>query len=190
MSALRERAVDGISLYDANLEPQSIGDITKLETELAVTLPADVTTFLQRGLRSATGSYDKDGAFAGIGFEFQSIDSIIEHTQMLRKIASENPDEEQSQIILNGVALTYEEPELVLAGDGSIHHWSFRNPKLEVAPSFRDFLAHWAASGCHSSHAWTDVWPHVQDLAPLGIAPAQNLWLRAYQQQFPDFVTF
>jgi hypothetical protein len=186
---LRERAVDGLSVYEQTLDPQSPASVAQLEAELAVTLPDDVKAFLLRGLRGASGSYDKDSAFAGVGFDWNSVESILSHTKMLREIAVDN-DDEQSEIIRTGVALTSEEPELVLAADGSIHHWSFRNPKLEVAKSFRDFLAHWAASGCHSSHTFTELWPLVRDFAPLSIAPKQNLWLRAYKKQFPEHVAF
>ena len=187
--AVRAREDEHVSLYAEPLEPQPAAAIAKLEQELAVNVPDGLRAFLARGLRNATGSLDHDEDFTGVGFDFSDVDSIIHHTKLLRESVGDTADR-QADVIRTGIALTTEEPELVLASDGSVHHWTMRNPELRVTSSFHEFLVHWAASGCMSSHNFKPWWTRVGDLAPLGIPPKQNRWLLAYKKQFPDFVAF
>jgi hypothetical protein len=106
---------------------------------------------------------------------------------MLRKVAAESgADDEHARVIRSGVALTFSEPELVLSG-GAVYHFSFRNPLLKIAKSFSEFLEHYAASGCFSSHEFPALWKIVSAEVPLAIAPNKNLWVSAYKKQFPSY---
>lgn len=176
----------GMELYGEAIPPQSPEALASLEAELGVTLPADVRAFLSRGLEAKTGSIEEGDAFASLGFEFLDASQIVEHTQMLREIA-EDPDEDDghASVILNGFAITYEEPELVVTPEG-VYHFSFRNPLLHVADSFEQFLEHWLASGCFGSHDFAALWSRVEEHVPVRIPPSENLWVQAYRRQFPD----
>ena len=143
--------------------------------------PPDLRAFLSRGLRSARGGIDEP--FASLGFDFVDAETIVEHTQRLRDAAGEG-EEEHAQVIRNGVAVTYSEPVLVVTNDG-VYHFSFRNPLLQIAPSWADFLDAWLASGCFGSHSFESLWAKVGSYAKCPIKPAQSSWVKAYKKQFP-----
>jgi len=177
--------LSALSLQRSVLKPSSPAAIALLEKRLRVTLPPDVKTFLERGLKSARGSVDEP--FASMGFDFLDAKGILEHTEMLRKVAAESDDDdEHAAVIREGVALTYSEPELVWSG-GALYHFSFRNPLLRVAKSLSEFLEHYVASGCFCSHDFRALWKVVGPHVPIAITPAKNVWLSAYKKQFPTF---
>lgn len=168
----------GFRLYDAALKPQSAAAITGLETALGVELPADARVFFGRGLRAATGSIEDGDRFASIGFNWLDVSFAIRHTSMLRGVADGG---DHGAVIDRGVALTYEEPELVLAG--SVWHFSFRNPLLEVAGSLTEFLECWLEAGCFASHDVDLVRERTSGLTPTRMV--RNRWIEAYRSQFP-----
>ena len=177
----------GFDLHDQILPPQPDKNVAALEKKLGAPLPQDLRVFLRRGLRGARGSIEEGGAFASIGFDFIDCKAMEKTTRMLRKIAEETIDDEEdphAELVRDGVALTYAEPQLLLAG--GVHHFSFRNPPLRVGASFGEFLRDWLASGCFCSHAFDLAWRHVKKHVPLAIPPAKNAWLRAYGKQFPS----
>ena len=125
--------------------------------------------------------------FAGIGFDFLSADKIASHTAMLRKVADdtiEDEADEHAALIRRSVAVTYEEPELVVAPEG-VYQFSYRNPVFRIASSWTEFLGHWIAAGCFASHSFDGLWSKVKPLVSTDIAPSKNVWVRAYRKQFP-----
>lgn len=177
--------IPGMELGDPTLEPQSAAALTTLEGELGITLPPDVRAFLSRGLRYPRGAIEVGERYASLGFEFLEAPEIVEHTQMLREVGS-SALEPHASIIARGLALTYNEPQIVVS-DGAVYHFSFRNPMLRVADSFETFLAHWLASGCFGSHEFGFAWEAVKSHMPQSISPENNCWIRAYESQFPSF---
>lgn len=173
----------GFALYDASLTPQTATAISGIESGLGLELPADVRVFLGRGLRACTGSVEEGERFASIGFNWLDARHIVRHTEMLRGVAGSD-DDEHGALINRGFALTYSEPELVVAG--SVWHFSFRNPLLEVGRSFTEFLAGWLGSGCFCSHDSALLAERTGHLIPAELRPARNSWLEAYRRQFPD----
>ncbi len=168
-----------VEVYDDSLEPSSEEDIAALEAGLGAKLPADVRAWFARGCKAYTGSIDEP--FASIGFAFLGAARALEHTKMLRENASEDEDDEHAEIIRAGVALTFEEPELVVTPDG-VYSFSFRNPVLRVAASWREFLESWLASGAFSSHDFDAAWAKTAPFVPEGsVAPEQNAWVKAYR---------
>lgn len=144
--------------------------------------------FYARGLRACSASIDEP--FATLGFEFLSAETVIKHTKMLRNAADENAEDddeedEHAEVIRHGVALTLEEPELVLS-DGVIYHFSFRNPVLRVASSSSEFLEHYLAAGCFHSHSFKTLWNIVGPLVPTDIPVDKNVWVSAYLNQFDE----
>ena len=169
----------GFKLYNAELKPQSAAAISGMEKKLGIALPADARAFFGRGLRAATGSVEDGDRFASIGFNWLDATHATRHTEMLRGVGDSG---EHGALIGRGVALTYEEPEIVLAG--SVWHFSFRNPLLEIGGSLTEFLEGWLASGCFASHDAALVAERAGHLVP--IKPAKNVWLDAYRRQFPN----
>jgi hypothetical protein len=168
-----------VEVYDDSLEPSSEEDIAALEQGLGAKLPADVRAWLTRGCKAYTGSIDEP--FAGIGFAFLGASRSLEHTKMLRENASDDEADEHATIIRAGVALSFEEPELVVTPDG-VYSFSFRNPVLKVAGSWREFLESWLASGAFSSHDFDAAWAKTAPFVPQGsVAPEQNAWVQAYR---------
>ena len=164
------------------LKPSSTAALASLERSVGLVLPEDVKAFLARGLKSVTANLNEP--FASLGFDFLDAKKIAEHTQMLRKVVAESgQDDEHAQVIRNGLALTYSEPELVLSGD-AVYHFSFRNPLLRIARSFSEFLLHYLAAGCFCSHDFRALWKIVAAHVPVTIPPAKNRWVSAYQRQF------
>jgi hypothetical protein len=171
---------------DDFITPQSATAIASIESKLSVRLPADVKAFLARGFRVAHGSVKDGERFAGMGFDFLDAKGIIKHTLMLRDAAKHcGEGDPHAAVIAKGVALTYSEPELVMAVDG-VHHFSFRNNLLRVAGTFTEFLEHYLASGCFGSHDFDLHWKRVKAHVPIDIPPARNTWVKAYKKQFPQ----
>ncbi|AKU95546.1 hypothetical protein AKJ09_02210 [Labilithrix luteola] len=168
-----------VELYSEDLEPSSSEAIEALEAGLGIELPEDVRSWLSRGLKGYTGSIEEP--FAQIGFAFLDASRALEHTKMLRENAG---DDEHGRVIKNGVALTYEEPELVVSAEG-VHHFSFRNPLLHVTSSWSEFLEHWLASGAFAAGDFDAAWEKTQPFAKGDVAPEKNLWVTAYKKQFP-----
>lgn len=183
--ALRTAENLSLDLCNQLLAPQTASVLKKAERELGMTFPADLKAFLSRGLRAATCAVEEP--FASLGFDFLDCGALVKHTRMLRKAADDHLDEDDkhAELIREGVAVTSTEPYLVVTVDG-VWHFSFRNPLLQVAPSWAAFLTHWLASGCFCSHSFTSLWRRVGAYVPLKIAPAKNTWLRAYEKQFPQ----
>jgi hypothetical protein len=177
--------IPGVELGDETLEPQSAAALTALEDQLGTALPPDVRTFLGRGLCYPRGMIEVGERFASLGFTFLEAPQIVEHTQMLREVGKSALDPHAS-IIARGLALTYEEPQIVVS-DGVVYHFSFRNPMLRVTDSFETFLAHWLASGCFGSHDFGLAWEALKSHVPEIISPENNCWIRAYKSQFPSF---
>lgn len=176
------KSVRGLHVTPHVLRPSSEQAIAAAEKKLGVTLPADVKSFLGRGLRGFEGARD-DEPFATVGFDFLDAEGIVEQTEMMRDCAGDEDD--HAAVIRNGVALTYSEPELVWSGE-TLYHFSFRNPLLEIAGSFSEFLEHYLASGCFSSHAFPALWKMVSSHVPISIPMDNNLWVIAYKKQFPQ----
>ena len=42
-------------------------------------------------------------------------------------------------------------------------------------------------AGCFASHRFDAVWKQVKPIVPIQIPPTDNVWLRAYRKQFPQF---
>jgi hypothetical protein len=169
------------------LRPSPASAIASLEKGLGFTLPADVSAFLTRGLKSVEGALDEP--FAAIGMDFLDARRALAHTQLLRQAASDfPPDDPHARVIRSGVALTYSEPELVVTDEGAVYHFSFRNPLLRITASFADFLEHYLAAGCFGSHSFPGLWKVVSAHVPeTTIAPSKNAWVAAYKKQFPDY---
>ena len=110
---------------------------------------------------------------------------------MLRDVAAKTitepyyPCQAHAALIRRGVAVTYQEPQLVVADDG-VYHFSYRNPLLRVASSWDEFLENWPAAGCFSSHSFDALWKKVKTRVPAQIPPSKNVWVRAYRKQFPE----
>ena len=167
------------------LKPSSAAALASLERSLGLALPQDVKAFLERGLESVNGALEDP--VATVGFDFLDAKKITKHTQMLRKIVAGNDEhDEHAQVIRQGLALTHSEPELVLSGD-ALYHFSFRNPLLRIARNFSEFLEHYLAAGCFSSHDFRALWKVVAPHVPVAIPPAKNIWISAYKKQFPSF---
>ncbi len=176
----------GFELTDAVLPPQPAVAIADIEKKLSTSLPADVKAFLSRGLRAGAGSLEDGERFAGIGFDWLGAKKIVTSTTMLRKIAADTIDDEDdphAKIVRAGVALTWSEPQIVVAD--AVYHFSFRNPVLRVADSFGEFLSAWLAAGCFGSHDFDLLWRRVKAQVPAGVPPAKNPWVKAYKKQFP-----
>jgi len=166
-----------VDVYAEELEPSSAEDIAALEAGLGVTLPADVKAWLARGCRTYVGSVDEP--FAGIGFSFLAASRALEHTKMLREAAAASG--EHADLVRSGVALSYEEPELLWAPSG-VYSFSFRNPIHKVASSFTELLEGWLASGCFSSHDFEAAWEKTRAFVPEGsVSPDKNPWVVAYR---------
>lgn len=173
-------------IYDEELEPSSEEEISALEEGLGLELPADLRAWLARGCKVYQGSVDEP--FAGIGFSFMKAERALEHTKMLRQTAAENRDEdddededEHAEIVNEGVALTYEEPEIVWTPHG-VYSFSFRNPICRVAGSWTEFLGDWLASGAFSSHDIDAALAVTAPFVPEGsVSPEDNRWLKAYR---------
>ncbi len=106
---------------------------------------------------------------------------------MLRDVVADiADDDEHTPLIRHAVALTYTEPELVVAADG-VYHFSYRNTLLKIAASFSEFLQHYLAAGCFSSHHFPALWKIVAPHVPVDIPSAKNVWVKAYKKQFPNF---
>ena len=177
--------IPGLDLRACSLAPQKATAIAAAEKKLGAPLPRDLVAFLARGLSYPSGSVDEP--FAAMGFDFLDASKIAGHTAMLRKVADdtiEDEADEHASLIRRGVAVTYEEPELVVAPDG-VYHFSYRNPVLKVASSWSAFLAAWLASGCFASHSFDSLWKKVKPHVTANVPPAKNPWLRAYKKQFP-----
>jgi hypothetical protein len=175
-----------LELRTAVLAPQKKRALDAAEKKLGAPLPKDVRAFLERGLRYPDGNLDEP--FVTMGFDFLGADKIAEHTMMLRKIAEdaiEDPNDKHAALIRHGVAVTYSEPELVVADDG-VYHFSYRNPLLRVASTWTEFLECWLASGCFESHSFDALWRQVKTVVNSDISPARNTWVRAYKKQFPQ----
>jgi hypothetical protein len=181
--ALAAAKPDGLALYARVLKPQSATALGALEAKLATELPADVRAFLARGLRAQQGSLN--APFAGIGFDFLDAAGIGKHTAMLRQIADDTcaSDDAHAALIRRGFALSFTEPELVVADDG-VYHFSYRNDLLRVAVSWAQFLEHWHASGCFSSHDFGGLWKVVKSKVASAITPSKNVWVTSYKRQF------
>jgi hypothetical protein len=106
--------IPGVELGDGTLEPQSAAALTALEDQLGTALPSDVRTFLGRGLCYPRGMIEVGERFASLGFTFLEAPQIVEHTQMLREVGKSALDPHAS-IIARGLALTYEEPQIVVS---------------------------------------------------------------------------
>ena len=180
---------EGVELQDQVVKPQSETAIDAIEKKLSIRLSTDIKEYLVRGLRAATGSVDDGERFAAIGFDWLDAKKIVESTMMMRKAANDtmddedDEDDEHAQIIHGGVALTWSEPQIVVAD--AVYHFSFRNPVLRVASTFAEFLECWLASGCFGSHDFDLLWRRVKQHVPIDRAPAQNPWVKAYKKQFP-----
>ena len=176
-----------VDVYEEALEPSSAEEIAALEAGLGVSLPEDLKAWFARGCQAYTGSVDEP--FAGIGFSFLSAEAALEHTNMLRESAADDEDGEENEhaaLVRSGVALSYEEPELLWTPSG-IYSFSFRNPLLKVASSFTEFLESWLASGCFSSHDFDAAWEKTQPFVPAGsVAPEKNPWVVAYKAFHAD----
>ena len=185
--SLRATEIPGLHIRQERLAPQSASALSSLETKLDLVIPDDLRAFLSRGLRHGGGAMENGERFVSLGFDFMDARGIVRTTQMLRKIAG-GDDDEHAALLAQGIALTSEEPQLVSSG-GAVYHFSFRNPVLRVADSFQQFLAHYLASGCFCSHEFGLAWPIVKDYVPdgFGIPPSRNVWLKAYEEQFPSF---
>lgn len=171
-----------VEMYSETLEPSSDEEISALEVGLGAKLPEDVRTWLSRGLDGSTGSVSEP--FAAIGFSFLDAVRALEHTQMLRDNADDDDDEEHGDVIRQGVALTFEEPEIVVTPTG-VYHFSFRNPLLRVASTWSEFLEHWILSGAFASGDFAAAWEKTRPFIKNEIAPEKNLWVTAYKKQFP-----
>ena len=129
-----------------------------------------------------------DEPFASIGFSFMKAERALEHTKMLRETAAETRDEddeedegEHAEVINEGVALTYEEPEIVWTPHG-VYSFSFRNPICRVSGSWTEFLGDWLASGAFSSHDIDAALAVTAPFVPAGsVSPEENRWLKAYR---------
>jgi hypothetical protein len=173
----------GFELSAHVLAPQPEKDIAALERKLELELPADLRAFLRRGLRGARGSIEDGDELASFGFDFLGCKTIVKTTQMLREVGEElDDDDEHGQLVARGVALTFEEPQLLWAGE--LVHFSFRNPPLRVGKSFSGFLRDYLASGCFRSHSFALAWKRVAEYVPLRVAPSKNAWVKAYEKQF------
>lgn len=137
----------------------------------------------------------EDGAY--IGFDFMSLKSMASTMKLYQGLLEhydEDDDEDEDELLSHGVALSYSEPQLVVhcgpgRDTGAIYHFSTRNPlRPPIAGSLTEFLQHWLAAGCFSSHRFSALWPHVQRLVPVKISRKQNRWLRYYDAQFPQFL--
>lgn len=88
---------------------------------------------------------------------------------------------EHGDLVRSGVALTYEEPEILWAPSG-VYSFSFRNPIHKVASSFTELLEGWLASGCFSSHDFDAAWEKTRAFVPAGsVSPDKNPWVVAYR---------
>jgi hypothetical protein len=180
----RIKNAPGLEIRPCVLKPSSLTAIAAVERKLGLTLPDDVKAFLRRGLKGVEGSIQEP--FASIGFDFLDARQTIEHTRMLREVAADLPDgDAHARVIRSGIALTHEEPELVFSRN-ALYHFSFRNPLLKIAGSFSEFLRHYLAAGCFSTHDFCALWKVVSPHVPIAIPPAKNVWVRAYQRQFPN----
>lgn len=176
----------GVELFDHVLKPQSAAAITTLEKKLAIPLPDDVKAFLARGLRAATGSFEEGEHFVTFGLDWLDAKKIATSTATLRKVAADSLDDEpHARIIQSGIALTWSEPQIVVAD--AVYHFSFRNPLLRVAGSFGEFLSAWAASGCFASHEFDLLQRELKTLVPTHVPTRDNAWIAAYKKQFPQY---
>jgi predicted DNA-binding WGR domain protein len=189
-------SVEGLEVSPAELAPAKASDIAAFEKQWKVKLPEDVRAFLRRGLRYVDGStLGDDGAY--IGFDFMSLKSMASTMKLYQGLLEhydEDENEDEYELLSHGVALSYSEPQLVVhcgpgRDTGAIYHFSTRNPlRPPIAGSLTEFLQHWLAAGCFSSHRFSALWPHVQRLVPVKLSRKQNRWLRYYDAQFPQFL--
>jgi predicted DNA-binding WGR domain protein len=188
-------SVAGLEVSPAELAPAKASDIAAFEKQWKVKLPENVRAFLRRGLRYVDGSTLGDGG-AYLGFDFmplKSMASTMKLHQKLLEIYDEDENEDEYELLSHGVALSYSEPRLVVhcgpgRDTGAIYHFSTRNPlRPPIAGSLTEFLRHWLAAGCFSSHRFSALWPHVQKLVPVKLSRKQNRWLRYYDVQFPQY---
>jgi hypothetical protein len=190
LDALLSTPIEGLEVEAVIVPPQKPAAIAGAEEKLGAPFPSDVKDFLLRGLRAPRGGTDEP--FAAMGFDFLGANGIVKSTALLRKIANEgveDGDEDEDEdahaaLVDRGIVLTSSEPYLVVASDG-VYHFSFRNPLLRVASSWSELLEHWLGSGCFSSHSFDALWARVNARVVHPIAPAKNVWVRAYKKQFP-----
>lgn len=172
-----------LSLYREPLAPSSPEDIVALQEGLGLTLASDVKEWLATGCDVYQGSVDEP-SFAGIGFAFLDAARALEHTLMLRE--SGEGDGEHAELVRSGVALTYEEPEILWTPTG-VYSFSFRNPVLKVASNLTEFLECWLASGCFGSHDFESAWTKTRSFVPSGMsAPDANPWVIAYRSMHDE----
>ncbi len=89
--------------------------------------------------------------------------------------------QEHAEIVREGVALTFEEPQLVWTPRG-VYSFSFRNPVCRVSASWSEFLGDWLASGAFRSHDIDGALAVTAPFLPAGsVAPEENRWLKAYR---------
>ncbi len=183
-------SIEGLDPTPSELAPEKASAISAFEKKWGVTLPDDVRAFLRRGLRHASASTPGD-RFGSMGFDFIGLKHMAKVTQIHRGLTRfTRDDENQTDLLMRGVPLSYSEPLLVVhCGPGrlagAIYHYSPRNPVLPpIARSLTEFLRHWLAAGCFSSHDFKAVWSLVGPHVPVKLSPKKNLWLRYYDAQF------
>jgi hypothetical protein len=175
--------IPGLHVQEQVLRPQKPSAIDAAEKKLGAPFPADVRAFLQRGLRHPHGGTDDEPAGL-LGFDFLPADKVVKITVILRQAAGGDPGGPHAALVHRGVALTWSEPQLLVAS-GGVYHFSYRNPVLRVASSWSDFLASWLAAGCFSSHAFAALWKKVGPVSASDVPPGRNPWVKAYRKQFP-----
>jgi hypothetical protein len=173
----------GFDVGSGKLPPQSSAEIAAIEPALGVAVGAELGAFLSRGLRWPDGSIEEGPDFAGIGLDWLSAKGIVRETLALRMIASEGEDGAHAQLINAGLALTAEQPQIVVSLAG-VYHFSFRNDLLKVAESFGAFLRCWRDAGCFGSHSFDLLERRAGALFPPGAAPSENSWVTAYKRQY------
>lgn len=140
---------------------------------------------LERGLVAPRREVEEGGLQGFGGFDWVSPKALARLCRLFSELAPQQQAAERD-LLWRGLPLTYSEPQLIVMPEGPVYHYSIRDPLTPpVTADLQEFLRHWLAAGCFSSHHYGVYSRRIRG-PELGIRPADNLWLRHYGRYYGD----
>jgi hypothetical protein len=174
--------------------------IAKIEQAVGVSVPDEVKAFWRRGFKQKAFRVEAP-KFGTAGIDVLGAQYVARNTKVMRELDvddddDEDEDEDDEESVMarlrrEGVALSHSEPYFVVDcgkdTPGEIYRVLHDGIPLDVpvAASLTEFLEHWLAAGCFTTHDYPSVWKRVKGhLPPLAISTKDNRWLRFYDRQY------
>ncbi|MFB6373996.1 MAG: hypothetical protein ABEN55_12990, partial [Bradymonadaceae bacterium] len=188
MDSYRETPVDleeiltEIESFARDLESEATEHFS-IESAAGLSLPDDYAAALRRGFSWPETHFEDEQAAEGedhasVGFDFLEADIVVRQLDLFESLADLH-EGDVGWVYENSVPISFSEPNLAVSERGVHLMLSDGEPDpTPITDSFTEFMRHWLAAGCFSSHSFALYRRRIGDLMPADIPPSDNRWLQ------------